>query len=127
METLLVQAFFGHVVGDFFFQSAIMADNKYVPGKKGMLWCSVHVLVYTLSLAIFLGDFSPLFLLGVYVPHWIIDRWSLAYQWMKLIGRSDLIVSTDPKKASFGAIIYVVIDQTIHLGCLYVLLKYVQP
>lgn len=123
MEDLLIKAIFGHFIGDFFFQSETMANNKYRSGWKGYIWCSIHVLVYTFFVAVFVGNFSPLFLLGVYLPHWIVDKWSLAFRWMKLMGRGDLINSSDPKKVSFGVVIYVVIDQTIHLGCLYILLN----
>lgn len=127
METLLLKAFFGHLVGDFFLQSKAMANNKYRPGWKGSFWCSIHVLIYTSSMAIFVGDCSPVFLLGVSLPHWIVDRLSLAHKWMSLLGRGDLIGSPNPAKASFGAIIYVVIDQTIHFGCLYLLFNLIHP
>lgn len=122
MENLLIHAVFGHLIGDFFLQNKDMANSKYRPGLKGLLWCSTHVLVYTLTVGLFVGNFSPLFLLGVYIPHWIVDRWSLAYHWMRVIGRGDLLKSDNPQEASFGGIIYVTIDQTIHLGCLYALL-----
>ena len=122
METTLIGVMFGHFVGDFFLQSRVMADNKYQSGTKGFFWCTVHVLVYTLTVAVFANNFVPLFLLGVYLPHWIVDKWSLAYHWMKLIGRGGLITNPNPQKTAFGAVIYVVIDQTIHLGCLYILL-----
>ena len=122
MEAILVGVMFGHFVGDFSLQPRVMADNKYQSGTKGFFWCTVHVLVYTLTVAVFANNFTPLFLLGVYLPHWIVDKWSLAYHWMKLIGRGDLITNPNSQKAAFGAVIYVVIDQTIHLGCLYILL-----
>jgi hypothetical protein len=122
METTLIAVIFGHFIGDFFLQTKAMADNKYHFGMKGFFSCTVHVLVYTLTVAVFANNFAPFFLLGVYLPHWIVDKWSLAYHWMKLIGRSDLINNSNQQKAAFGAIIYVVIDQTIHLGCLYILL-----
>lgn len=125
METLLIKAFFGHLVGDFFLQHREMANNKFLPGWKGSLWCSLHVLVYTLSVGVFVENFSPHFLLLVYLPHWIMDRYSIAFLWMRLIGRGDLLKSTKPSEASFGAIIYVVIDQTVHLGCLLILLSVV--
>jgi len=125
METTLIRALFGHFIGDFFFQFRLMSDNKYLPGRKGFFWCSVHVLVYTIAVAVFVWNFSPLFLLGVYVPHWILDRYSIAYHWMKLLGRSSLINNQNPTKAAFGAIIYVTIDQTIHMGLLYALLWFV--
>lgn len=123
MENLIIKVLFGHFVGDFFFQSKMMSDTKYRSGWKGIFWCSVHVLIYTLFIAMFVGNFSPIFLLGVFIPHWLIDKWSLAHKWMTLMGRGDLISSPDPRRASFGAIIYVVIDQTLHFGCLYILLN----
>lgn len=112
MESLLIKLFFGHFIGDFFLQPKIMSDNKYQPGFRNTLWCSFHVLVYTLSISVFLGNFSPIFMLTVFVPHWIIDRFSLSYRWMKIIGRGDI-------NTPFGPIVYVVIDQVMHFGCLY--------
>ncbi len=123
MENLLIKILFGHLIGDFFFQTQTMADTKYRSGWIGVYWCSIHVLVYTFIVAISVSNFSLIFLLGVFVPHWIIDRYSLAHKWMILIGRGDLIKSNDSKSSSFGTIIYVVIDQTIHFGCLYALTK----
>ena len=123
MENLILKVIFGHFIGDFLFQSKNMAEKKYKPGNKGLFWCSMHVLVYTFFVSVFVGNFSIIFLIGVFVPHWIIDRWSLAYRWMILLGRGDLLKSTDPKEISFGSIIYVVIDQVIHFGCLIILLK----
>ena len=125
METILIRLFLGHVVGDFFFQTGNMANNKYLPGWKGFFWCSVHVLVYTTIVTLSIGNLSPIFWLGVYIQHWIVDRWSLAYQWMKLIGRGSLLPSKILVEVSLGSIIYVTIDQTIHLGYLLVLLKFV--
>lgn len=123
MEGLLINVVFGHFVGDFFLQHTLMAENKFLPGRISALWCTLHVLVYTATVALFAGIYAPIFILGVAVPHWVADRWSFACQWMKLLGRGDLIGHHNPSKASFGAVIYVVIDQTYHIGCLYVLLK----
>jgi len=126
MDSLIINTVFGHFVGDFFLQHRLMADNKFKPGWKASLWCTLHVLVYTLTIAIFVGDYSLLFLLGVAVPHWIADRWSIAYHWMQVIDRDDLILNDDPTKAAFGAIIYVTLDQTFHLGSLYILISLTQ-
>src|SRR5579863_9173661 len=70
-------AILGHFVGDYIFQNQWMAIGKSQPGMKGTVACTVHVLLYTLAVALFTG-WHPLFLLVVAVPHWIIDRWSLA-------------------------------------------------
>lgn len=123
METLFAKILFAHIIGDFFFQHKLMADNKYQKGLRGFLWCSTHVLVYTLVIALLIGNYTPLFILGVYIPHWLLDRYSLAYQWMRILGRGDLLLNTNPSRASFGAIIYVVLDQTMHIMCLFILIN----
>lgn len=115
MEHVLLKLILGHIIGDFFFQFSFMANNKNKTGIKGFIFCSTHVLVYTLFVACIVGNFSPVFLLAVAIPHWLVDRYSLAYTWMKFTGSAPLMTSINPKDASFGVIIYVVIDQTIHL------------
>ncbi len=123
MNELLTMVIFGHFVGDFVLQHKLMAENKFLKGSKAATWCTLHVVVYTLTVAIFAQEYTLPFLLGVAIPHWVADRFSLAYHWMRLLDRADLMGHTNPSKAAFGAIIYVVIDQTYHIGCLYVLLK----
>jgi hypothetical protein len=122
MESLFINYVFGHFVGDFFLQHRKMANNKNQSGLNAFFWCTVHVLVYTATVAAFVGNFSIVFLLGVAIPHWLADRWSLAYQWMRLTGAGDMIPNQDPTKAAFGVTIYIVLDQTYHLGCLYLLM-----
>jgi hypothetical protein len=122
MESLFINYVFGHFVGDFFLQHRKMANNKNQTGWNAFFWCTVHVLVYTTTVAVFVGNFSFVFLLGVAIPHWAADRFSLAYQWMRLTGAGDMIPNQDPTKAAFGVAIYIVIDQTYHLGCLYLLM-----
>lgn len=123
MERLLINIVFGHFVGDFFLQHKLMAENKFRSGWRASGWCALHVVVYTATVAIFAQNFSLLFLAGVFIPHFVADRYSFAYHWIRLIGRGDLIGHDNPSKASFGTVIYVVIDQTCHIGCLYILLK----
>ena len=114
MENLMIKIILGHFVGDFFFQTKDMAGNKYLPGHKGFLWCSLHVFLYTSTVAVFTQNFSLIFLLGVFLPHWIVDRYRLAYHWMRFMGRAELLTNPEPNKAQFGPVIYVAMDQTIH-------------
>lgn len=123
METLIIKLLFGHFIGDFLFQTRNMASNKYVSGWRGFSWCTIHILVYTLTMTLFTNIYSPIFIIGISIPHWIIDRYSLGYQWMKLIDRSYMLNSDKSIENSFGSIIYVVIDQTFHFICLYYLFK----
>jgi hypothetical protein len=126
MSEELIAIVFGHFIGDFFLQHRAMADNKFREGYRASAWCSLHVVVYTTTVAIFASNFTVIFVLGVALPHWIIDRFSLAHTWMRIIGRGDLLPNSDPTKAAFGAVIYVVIDQTFHLGSLYILILLIQ-
>src|SRR5271167_1883923 len=67
----------GHFVGDYLLQNQWMATRKSLKGMPGHIACTIHVLLYTFAVALFVG-WHPLFLLIVAIPHWIIDRWSLA-------------------------------------------------
>lgn len=124
MDALFLNIIFGHFIGDFFLQHKLMAENKFLKGWSASGWCTLHVLLYTATVAVFAQNFSPIFLFGVAIPHFLADRYSFAHKWMYLIGRSDLIPNQDPTKAAFGAVIYVVIDQVFHLGCLYILIVF---
>ena len=81
---LFVAAMLGHFVGDYILQNQWMATEKSYPGKRGHFACTVHVALYTAAVAVFTGIWSPLFLAAVFVPHWLIDRWSLAKYWLWL-------------------------------------------
>ncbi len=123
MENIWLGIFIGHIVGDFIFQFKVMADNKYQKGAQGTFWCSIHCLIYTICVSLFVQNFSFTFMALTCIPHWIIDRNSLAYKWMQINGSAKLFSSNNPKDISFGSIIYVVIDQFFHFVCLYVLIK----
>ena len=53
---------FGHFVGDFLLQTKKMALNKANPGWAGHGWCALHCLIYTVTVCVFLRDFSPVLL-----------------------------------------------------------------
>jgi hypothetical protein len=131
-------AMLGHFVGDYLFQNQWMALNKTAKGLLGHLACTVHVLLYTFAIALFVG-WHPLFLLVVAVPHWIIDRWSLASYWLTFkngIAATELWdikpltpITTDGLqrnvwKLAFAAPVYIFNDNTIHWVCLWFTCKY---
>jgi len=131
-------AILGHFVGDYLFQNQWMAIGKSQPGRLGHVACTVHVLLYTFAVALLTG-WHPLFLLVVAVPHWIIDRWSLATYilWLKN-GYSPWTAweKTQPSdaaeerlvknvwKVSFAAPVYIFNDNTLHWVCLWFTCKY---
>lgn len=115
MNINILSVLVGHLLGDFFFQTKRMADHKYLPGWKNAVWCAFHVSVYTLTVCTVARVWEPLFVAGVALPHFLIDRYSLARRWMHLTGSATLAKEIDPVKNAFGVVIYVVTDQTLHL------------
>lgn len=120
----IVFAFLGHLVGDYIFQTKKMALEKSKKGSAGFWICTLHVFIYTSFVCIFLIKFSPIFFAMVFIPHWIIDRYSLASVWLKMIkGRTfeDAYASQDKFREfdiAFTSIVYTVVDNTFHLLCL---------
>lgn len=128
MINLFNQMVLGHLVGDFVLQPKAMALQKADKGWYGTVICTLHVIVYTLSIAAFTGLWNPWVLLAVAVPHWMVDRFALAKHHLLSIGGRvpATIDSDDPYDAAFTAIMYTVVDTTIHLLFLYGLLKMLQ-
>ena len=123
-------AVLGHFVGDYLLQSKWMALTKSKPGAEGLLACTVHVAIYTWAVLMFVGPkMGPVTAnipyglavvpLVVFVPHWIIDRWSLATYWLRLIGGRTFEDARDPWDIAFTALVYTVVDNTMHVLCLY--------
>ena len=131
MADLFILAFLGHLVGDYLVQSKHMALHKADKGWRGAVTCTFHVALYTLAICAFLETLNPLIWALVFVPHWVIDRWSLASPWLKLIrGRTftDAYNSTDKYREfdiAFTSIVYTVTDNTMHLLCLWALIRFV--
>ena len=131
MADLFIAALLGHLVGDYLLQTKYMALNKSEVGWAGIVPCTVHVSVYTTAVCAFWWTIDPLLVALVFVPHWIIDRWSLATPWLKMIrGRTfdDALKSRDEYREfdiAFTSIVYTVTDNTMHLICLWLVIKFV--
>jgi len=131
MADLFALALLGHLVGDYLLQTKHMALYKPAPGFSGILTCTLHVAVYTVAVCAFWWTINPLIVALVFVPHWIIDRWSLATPWLKLIrGRTfeAAFNSTDKYREfdiAFTSIVYTVTDNAMHLICLWLVIKFV--
>lgn len=127
MINMFEQMVMGHLVGDFIVQPKWMAMGKADKGWRGALTCTLHVLMYTLCIAVFTGLWDAQILLAIAVPHWIIDRHSLAALHLGTIGgRTPKNVDTnDPFDPAFTAIMYTVVDLTMHLLFLWGVLKLV--
>lgn len=141
MNDLFVSLLFGHLIGDFLLQ------NKDTAVRKGSnnLTCLIHVLIYTVAVLIFTVDWVNFDLIKYYLwtiaiglPHYLIDRYSLADKYLKLInGRSledffhnghkeipfdsELIREKNYHilRGGFTCIVYVAVDFTFHFLCLW--------
>ena len=128
MSEIIIFAFLGHLIGDYLLQSKAMALNKFEKGRYGALLCTLHVFLYTLAVCAMVAMIHPLsawFAIVVFIPHWLIDRYSFASWWLKLIkGRTfdavfpDIMNQKEVFGAAFAAIVYTVTDNTFHALCL---------
>lgn len=109
-DTLLV----GHLVGDFLFQTAWMANGK----KRNLVPIIVHASVYALCILVFSKNTGMLSWVDYFIiwgSHLVIDSRKPTYWWMsKVMG-----VSSEGDKEAWLTII---VDQTFHLLVLYSLL-----
>jgi hypothetical protein len=124
---VFISVLLAHLVGDFLLQPKAMALQKSEKGSKGILVCTLHVIMYTSIMMFALVPFVHtksygLLYLLIAVPHWIIDRFSLANKWSELIkGRTFETVQTNFDIA-FTAVVYTIIDGTFHLISLFVII-----
>jgi len=118
MEDIFARIVFGHLVGDYLLQNKSMALKKSEKGFNSIFWCTLHCLIYTTSMCLFLRTLNPLVIFSIFITHWLIDRWSLASKWLKLIrGRNFLeaYLSGNEIDVAFSCLVYAVVDNTIHL------------
>lgn len=131
MADLFVLALLGHLVGDYLLQNKYMALQKSGPGWSGALTCTLHVAIYTTAVCMFWWTLDPIVIILVFVPHWIIDRWSLAKPWLKLIGGRTFESAFNSKDKyrefdiAFTSLVYVVVDNTMHFLSLWLVIKFV--
>ncbi|HVT58578.1 MAG TPA: DUF3307 domain-containing protein [Thermoanaerobaculia bacterium] len=131
MADLFVLALLGHLAGDYLLQTKRMALGKSRPGWSGALLCTAHVLIYTAAVCVMLSWTRPMAWLLVFAPHWVIDRWSLAGAWLKLIrGRTfeSAYLSKEPYREfdiAFTSLVYTAVDNTFHLFCLWLVILFV--
>lgn len=116
-------ALFGHRLGDFMFQSKTMAlckSRHSRPDWGGFAWCTLHVFIYTICICACWLTWRPIIFAAVFIPHWIIDRYSLGEGWLILIrGRTYKQAERDGAiGGAFYALVYQKVDETLHYICL---------
>ncbi len=127
----------GHLVGDYLLQNEFLALNKSKNTKIGWLAAFVHCILYTLAVCTLMWEFTPIWMLVVFLSHFPIDKFSLAEQYLTYIkgygmrqyvhdvnsGQPHKYINTSPGnnmlKGGFTAVVYTITDNTMHLLLMY--------
>lgn len=130
MLTIFEQIIIGHLVGDYLLQSKKMAIAKSDKTLNGWLWCLTHCVIYTLCICLFTATTEPIKIILIFMSHFPVDHWSLAVKWLKIIKGRTFAKTMEPSNVlnvfdlSFTAIVYVVVDNTIHILLILIIFKY---
>ena len=130
MAELFILAVLGHLIGDFLLQSKRTALGKAERTWLGWQLCTVHVALYTAVVCGMLQTLSPLVWSAVFVPHWLIDRYSLADKWLAMIGGRTFKSAHESRELyrefniAFTCVVYTVVDATFHLLSLWAVTKW---
>lgn len=132
MDDIYFRLLLGHMVGDYLLQSTMMATTKGQSKTwQGWAWCFLHSVIYTAAICVFLWNFDSLFFLLIFNSHFWIDKFSLAEKWGQLTGgRTFAKAAAEPDEAkrpfsiAFTCLVYVAVDNTMHLLLMWGILKW---
>jgi hypothetical protein len=145
---LFINVLIGHCIGDYWLQNTWMAKTKSKPGIDGRMACTLHVSLYSWAVCCALcfgvsamGWWKAVLIYAlIFIPHWLIDRYSLAGKWMELkngvhpwkVWELDAVhhpyvlyegnVIQKTWDVAFTAFVYIVSDNSLHLLCLWLLI-----
>jgi hypothetical protein len=123
IAALFIGLVMGHFLGDYVLQNKTMRFGKSKKGFKGMAICTIHCLIYTACVYFFLWTLNPgitanlWVILAIFLSHWPIDRWSLAWQWIKFFRNFE---KDDP----FGRPFYMAVDNFFHILIMFYLIRW---
>lgn len=134
---MMFEMLLGHLAGDYLFQNEWMAMNKTKNTWIGWLSASVHCVIYTLAVCLFMWNFDPIWIIVVFLSHFPIDKFMLAEKYLHFIkgkGLKDYVNKNgffynhsnlpkphgelnryDALEGGFTALVYTVTDNAMHL------------
>ena len=133
----------GHLMGDYLFQTEWMAMNKSKNTLEGWIVATVHCLLYTLAVCLFMWNFQLIWIVAVFLTHFPIDKFALGEKYMHYLkgkGMKDYVKKDesnwklinnlnnnlnryDVLEGGFSAVVYTITDNTIHLVLMYLAYK----
>ena len=125
---LIFRMLLGHIVGDYFLQNNWMALSKGKHNGLGWTTCLVHCLLYTLAVCTLMWCFNPIWIVIVFLSHFIIDKFGIPEKYLQLIRGRSLEVfqkQNDPYdahiglRAGFNVYVYITVDNGMHLLLMY--------
>lgn len=130
---IMFRMLLGHLCGDYLFQTEWMAMNKSKSNLTGWLTATVHCILYTFAVCLFMWNFHPIWIVAVFCSHFFIDKFGFGEIYMKYIKGNGLrdyiddvndtysrtwINSSDGERmitGGFKAVVYTLTDNTMHL------------
>jgi hypothetical protein len=130
---IMFRMLLGHLTGDYLLQNQFMALNKTSNTWKGWLAATIHCLLYTFAVCLFMWNFHLIWIIAVFFSHFFIDKFGLGEIYMKYIKGNGLrdyinevnntysrtwINSSDGERmitGGFKAVVYTLTDNTMHL------------
>lgn len=132
---MIFQLLLGHLTGDYLLQNEWMALNKAKNTWIGWLTASIHCILYTLAVCLFMWKFKVIWIIAVFLSHFPIDKFSLAEKYMHYLkgkGMKDYVVKHsnmkvpngyDMLEGGFTAVVYTITDNTMHLILMWIAYK----
>ena len=96
---MMFEMLLGHLTGDYLFQNEWMAMNKAKNTLNGWLAATVHCVIYTLAICLFMQNFDWSWIGVVFLTHFPIDKFRLAEHYMHFIkgkGMRDYVNKDNP-------------------------------
>jgi hypothetical protein len=130
---MMFELLLGHLAGDYLLQNEWMALNKSKNTRIGWLAASIHCILYTLAVCLFMWNFDWFWMVAVFLSHFPIDKFGLAEKYMKYVKGSSLRDYIDSVNhtytktwmdngdgermltGGFRAVVYAITDNTMHL------------
>jgi hypothetical protein len=130
---MMFELLLGHLAGDYLLQNEYLAINKAKNTRTGWLAATIHCILYTLAVCLFMWNFDWFWMVAVFLSHFPIDKFGLAEKYMKYVkGNSlrdyiDSVNHTNTKTwmdngdgermltGGFRAVVYAITDNTMHL------------